>query len=207
MSDFAWRKGWTRDNDSGYTPPMSLRIRPEREADFDAIYSLVRESFSALEAADGDEQDFVVEMRRHPGYIRDLALVAERGGELVGYAMLTATEILETAMPSPVLLLAPLCVVPSCWGQGVGAALMEEAFRRAVCRGGTAVFLAGDPEYYKRFGFRPTVEFGIKHQLKVPDRFILARELVPGALENVGGTIVLTGHTTCAPATGGVTAD
>ncbi|MDL2210544.1 N-acetyltransferase [Desulfovibrio sp. OttesenSCG-928-O18] len=185
---------------------MSLRIRPERETDFDTIYALVRESFSALEAADGDEQDFVVAMRQHPGYIRELALTAERNGELVGYTMLTETEILDAASPPKVLLLAPLCVVPAQWGQGVGGALMDEAFKRAVCRGFSAVFLAGDPEYYKRFGFRPTVDFGVRHQLSVPDKFILAKELVPGALKNVGGTVVLTGHTTCAPATGGVAA-
>lgn len=186
---------------------MRVRIRPERETDFDAIYALVQESFSALDTADGDEQDFVVAMRRHPGYIRDLALVAEEDGEIAGYAMLTATEILETATPPPALLLAPLCVAPACWGRGIGGALLEEACKRAVCRGFAAVFLAGDPVYYQRFGFRATVEFGIGHQLAVPDKFILGKELAPGALKRTGGTVVLTGHTTCAPVTGKVTAD
>ncbi|MDR3073978.1 MAG: N-acetyltransferase [Deltaproteobacteria bacterium] len=186
---------------------MSLSIRSEREADFTPLYSLVQEAFAAVETADGDEQDFVLAMRRHSGYIRSLALVAEKGGELVGFVMLTRTEILGKEPLPRVLLLAPLCVAPAFWGWGIGSALMAEAFSRAVDLGFTAVFLAGDPGYYSRFGFLPSVSFGISHHLAVPDRFILAKELVPGALEKAVGMVILTGHTTCASATGGIAAE
>lgn len=182
---------------------MQLQIRPERQADFAAVYKLVQESFASQAASEGDEQDFVVAMRRHPGYVNDLALIAEEDGRLAGYVMLTETEILGAEPQPRVLLLAPLCVHPDYWGRGVGGALIDAAFQRAVRLGFSAVFLAGPPDYYTRFGFRPAVTFGIGHQLAVPDKYILARELIPGALENVGGTVVLTGHTTCGPAMAG----
>lgn len=179
---------------------MSLSIRPEREADFAEIYDLVRDAFATVEASEGDEQDFVVSMRAHSGYIPALALVAERCGEIAGYVMLTQTHIEGPQGGPPVLLLAPLCVSPKRQSRGVGAALMRDAFRRAVELGYDAVFLAGNPKYYRRFGFRPTVDFGIRHTMPVPDKYIMAKELVPGALASRSGTIVLTGHTTCATA-------
>lgn len=183
---------------------MSLLIRPERETDFDAIRELVGEAFADQPHAEGDEADFVAAMRSHPGYIPELALVAEKGGLVTGYVLLTETSI-ETGpgVPDggkPVLLLAPLCVSPKRQSRGVGAALMREAFRRAETLGYSAVFLAGNPDYYRRFGFHSTVRFGIRHAMPVPDRYILAKELVPGALAGRTGTIVLTGHTTCASA-------
>ncbi|MCC8194453.1 MAG: N-acetyltransferase [Deltaproteobacteria bacterium] len=181
---------------------MPLSIRPERKTDFPAIYDLVRDAFATLPQAEGDEQDFVVAMRGHEGYIPELALVAEKDGELVGYVMLTETRVEGPEGGPPVLLLAPLCVSPKRQSRGVGAALMHEAFRRAVTLGYDAVFLAGNPKYYGRFGFRPTVDFGIGHAMPVPDAYIMAKELVPGALDGRKGTILLTGHTTCASALG-----
>ncbi len=180
---------------------MSITIRPERESDFDAIHDLVKEAFAAIPESAGDEADFIAEMRAHPGYIPELALVAERRGELVGYVMLTETRVEGPDGGSPVLLLAPLCVSPKRQSRGVGAALMHAAFRRAEELGYDAVFLAGNPRYYRRFGFKPTVKFGIGHTMPVADKYILALELVPGALTSRKGIIILTGHTSCATAT------
>lgn len=181
---------------------MPLRIRSEEPSDFPAIYSLVRDAFAVAKASDGDEQDFVVAMRDHPGYIPDLALVAEKGPVLAGYILLTKTRIAGPEGDYDALLLAPLCVSPKVQRRGVGAALMKEAFRRARDMGFTAVFLAGDPAYYRRFGFRCAAKFGIRHELAVPDKYILVLELVPGALQGKTGTIILTGHNSCAAATG-----
>lgn len=183
---------------------MTLAIRPERETDFSVIHDLVLDAFAGLPHAEGDEADFVAAMRAHPGYVPELALVAERNSSITGYVMLTETSI-ETApnVPdggTPVLLLAPLCVSPKRQSRGVGATLLREAFRRAEPLGYTSVFLAGNPRYYKRFGFSPTIQFGIRHTMPVADKYIMAKELVPGVLGNRTGTIVLTGHTTCASA-------
>jgi putative acetyltransferase len=180
---------------------MSLSIRSEAGTDFAAVHDLVRDAFATLPEAEGDEQDFVAAMRTHEGYIPDLALVAEREGEIVGYVMLTETRVDGPEGGPPVLLLAPLCVTPKGRSRGVGAALMHEAFRRAEKLGYDAVFLAGNPRYYRRFGFHATVSFGIGHSMPVPDKYIMARELLPGALGRRKGVIILTGHTTCAPAT------
>ncbi len=179
---------------------MAFSIRSETEADFDAVHRLVRESFASLAETEGDEADFVAAMRGHAGYIPDLALVAERNGEIIGYVMLTETVVEGPEGGPPVLLLAPLCVTPKRQSRGVGATLMREAFERALGLGYDAVFLAGNPKYYRRFDFHATRTFGIGHTMPVPDKYIMARELVPGALSRRKGAILLTGHTTCASA-------
>ena len=75
---------------------MPLSIRSEIAADFDAVHTLVREAFASLPEAEGDEQDFVVAMRAHKGYIPELALVAERKGEIVGYVKSHLDQSLES---------------------------------------------------------------------------------------------------------------
>ena len=179
---------------------MTLSIRPEQTTDFDTIHDLVRDAFASLTETTGDEQDFVAAMRGHKGYIPELALVAEEQGGIVGYVMLTETHVEGVEGGAPVLLLAPICVAPERHSKNVGTTLMHEVFRRAVAQGYDAIFLAGNPNYYTRFGFLPTVSFGIDHTMPVPDKCIMALELVPGALAGRKGTILLTGHTTCASA-------
>ena len=181
---------------------MTLSIRPEQHCDFDSIYAIVQDAFSSLSEADGDEQDYVVSMRQHKGYIPELALVAEEEGAIIGYVLLTETFVEGPEGGPPVLLLAPICVSPKRQSRNVGSALMHEAFRRAVDKGYDAIFLAGNPQYYNRFGFLPTASFGIDHTMPVPDKYVMAKELIPGALANRRGTILLTGHTTCASALG-----
>jgi putative acetyltransferase len=51
------------------------------------------------------------------------------------------------------------------------------------------VLLAGDPAYYQRFGFQASVTFGIRNVNGFPDLYILACELVPGALPGISGTV------------------
>ena len=93
--------------------------------------------------------------------------------------------------PRTVLYLAPLCVRPDCRGQGIGAALVAEAFSRAAGLGYRAAFLVGDPGYYSRFGFRPVTEFGIQNCSQIPDVYVQAAELRPGALGDIYGELHL----------------
>lgn len=166
-----------------------MTIREERPADFPEIYELVQAAFKTAKVADGSEQDFVDKLRQRKGYIPEFALVAEKDGKLIGHIMLTETELAgEDGQGSVVLMLAPLL---ECRSKGVGAALVCEAMKRAAAKSYKAVFLAGDPAYYSRFGFRPSVEFGIGNTDGVPDEFSLAAELTPGALKGIEGVVVL----------------
>lgn len=47
----------------------------------------------------------------------------------------------------------------------------------------------GHSDYYPRFGFRPSIEFGIRSQWDVPDEVFMVMELREGALDNNSGLI------------------
>jgi len=166
-----------------------MLIRPERRSEFPRLHELVKTAFATAKVSNGDEQNFVDRLRAGAGYIPELALVAEDEGALIGHIMLTRTFVSTAAGPRPVLLLAPIAVVVERRRQGLGARLIEEAFRRARALGHGAVALVGDPAYYSRFGFRPCADFGIANANGIADRYVMAFELAPGALADAAGSI------------------
>ena len=69
--------------------------------------------------------------------------------------------------------------------------MIEESFHIAKKMGYRAVFLCGDPELYKKFGFKPSFEYNIFH---VSDnsknaRWSMVYELVERGLKGISGTI------------------
>ena len=104
----------------------SFTVRQEREAEFPAIYELIRTAFATAEVSDGDEQDFANRLRIHGNYIPELALVAECQGKLIGHIMLTRTVVTQDdGTPYEALMIAPLSVVLDYRNQGVGSALLK----------------------------------------------------------------------------------
>ena len=99
----------------------------------------------------------------------------------------------------PALLLGPLAVDDAWRGLGFGAALMRRATEAALWLGHTAMLLVGDAPYYGRFGFSA----GKTGALWMPGPYqkdrLLARELVPGALDAARGLISATGKRTPIP--------
>jgi len=168
-----------------------MRIRTEQPKDFDLIYNFVKEAFFTAKVSDGTEQDFVNQLRGSDGYIPELALLVEEGGELIGHIMLTRRKIKTEQGEVPVLLLAPVAVRLDKRGQGIGSILMEEALGRARRLGHQAVFLVGEPKYYSRFGFKQADIYGVSCTRPIPSEFVQALELVSGGLSGASGTINL----------------
>lgn len=166
-------------------------LRPERPADAAEIHDFVKIAFETAKVSDGTEHDFVDRLRASEGYLPDLALVAVEAacGPIVGHVMLTRTAITTPAGPREILLLAPLAVALDHRGRGLGARLVEDGLAKAIAAGFDAVVLVGDPAYYGRFGFRSSVEFGVTNINGIPDAYVLMKELVPGSLSGLSGTI------------------
>ena len=107
-----------------------MTIRQATPEDFDAIYSLVKTAFQTAKVSDGDEQDFVLKLRKG-SYIPELEFVAEEEGVLIGHIMLTGASIRENGGCFGTLLLAPLSVALEWRAKGIGAALIREALAKA----------------------------------------------------------------------------
>ena len=119
-----------------------MLIREERRGDADAVYAVVSSAFGQPAEAD-------LVQALHAASDVVIALVAEVEDCIVGHVLLS-----RMAAPFPSLALAPVSVASGRQGIGIGSALVREALRLATAEGSwRAVFVVGDPHYYKRFGF------------------------------------------------------
>ncbi|MFZ5645371.1 MAG: GNAT family N-acetyltransferase [Bacillota bacterium] len=168
---------------------MNIIIRQEKRNDFKQIYNLVKVAFQTAKVSNGKEQDFVNQLRNSGNYIKELALVAEENHKLIGHIMLTRNYINNSGCKTETLLLAPISVVLEYRNKSVGSKLINKSFEIAKSMGYNSVVLVGDPAYYSRFGFKKSVDFGVRHLHDIPEEYVLACELVPGALHEISGTI------------------
>ena len=146
-------------------------IRPERDSDLEQIRRV------NLKAFDGAIEAALVDALRSGGYLHS-SLVAEHESRVVGHCALSWGEVGGQA----VLVLAPVAVLPSDQGRGVGARLVRKILEDA---GETPVTVLGDPAYYGRFGFVDASSFGVESPFPTePGAFQLlnAETLEPGVL-------------------------
>ena len=162
---------------------MTLIIKCEEKTEFEMIYHFIKEAFETAAVSDGCEQDLVNMLRTSENYIPELALVATDNKQLIGHIMLTKFAF------KGMLLLAPLTVKLDYRHQGVGTKLVQKAFELAKEMNYTSVVVLGDPDYYGRFGFKPSVNFGITCTNEIPSEYVQIVELQEGALDSVNGTI------------------
>jgi putative acetyltransferase len=123
-------------------------VRDEQTADIAAIRALVTAAFGQpLEA-------LLVDRLRADGDAV-LSLVAVEDGELIGHVLLS-----RLTARFPALALAPVAVLPARQGTGIGGRLIRAALARAAEAGWQAVFVLGEPAYYRRFGFAAALAQG-----------------------------------------------
>jgi putative acetyltransferase len=117
-----------------------------------------------------------------------VSLVAEDAGEVVGHIMFSPVSL--SGHPELRLTgLAPMAVAPAHQRRGVGSALVRAGLERCRQLGFGAVVVLGHPSYYPRFGFEPSVRFGIRSEYEAPAEAFMLIELQPGYLQGAGGTV------------------
>lgn len=166
----------------------NIIIRREQPDDYGDIYALVKEAFASTPKSDGDEQDYVDELRRGANYIPGLALVAVLNSRIIGHIMFTKTKIDAGRSQYEVLLLSPLCVDLPHRNTGIGRALIKEGFLAAMDQSYHAVLVVGEPRYYGRFGFVAASRYGIRDKKELGDH-LMAVELKPGSLYGKAGIV------------------
>ena len=129
-------------------PPFS--IRSERPADHAAIRRVTELAFRGKPYAGGDEQD-VIDRLRAAGALT-LSLVASVDAEIVGHCAFSPADAPDPSQPW--FALGPVSVLPAFQHQGIGAALIEHGLSTIRSQGALGCILTGNPNYYRRFGFR-----------------------------------------------------
>jgi len=132
------------------------------------------------------EAQLVSALRSLPTYNRELSLVAELNGRIVGHVLLTRTPLRRGGNEINVLALGPMSVVPSQTHRGIGSELIRASIRLAGEKGYGAIVVVGHPEYYQRFGFVPARGKGVSCNLPAPEDALTVIEVVEGNLASGG---------------------
>jgi putative acetyltransferase len=134
-------------------------IRREASGDAAAIRAVTVAAFAQPgKTYPPAEAALVDDLRACPAWLPALSLVAAGpGGDIVGHVVCSRGH----AGQAPVLALGPLSVHPDSQRRGVGSALMHAVVGAADALGEPLIALLGSPDYYSRFGFRLSGEYGI----------------------------------------------
>ncbi len=148
-----------------------MNIRGETASDYPAIAQVNRLAFGR-----DNEAQLVARLRQSEQFVPQLSLVAELDTGLVGHILFTSVELVGEQRLS-VLALAPVAVRPEFQGQGVGSALVRAGLAVAEARAEALVIVLGHPQFYARFGFEPSVRYGIQSPFPVPEAVFRVKPL------------------------------
>lgn len=156
-------------------------IRAEEERDWAAVHALNASAFETPA-----EAGLVSALRVQAQPV--ISLVAEHAGSVVGHILFSPVT-LSGHVGLKIMGLAPMAVAPSHQRHGIGSALVRAGLERCSALGVGAVVVLGHPEYYPRFGFSPSLGFGIGSEYEAPDEAFMVAELQPGFLRGASGII------------------
>lgn len=125
-------------------------IRPERQGDEEAIARVTEDAFRNVDYSDGTEHLIVGRLRKAGALT--ISLVAEDSEGIVGHIGFSPVTI--SGGDAGWFCLAPLSVTPERQSEGVGSALVREGLAALDRLSASGCVVAGDPDYYGRFGFR-----------------------------------------------------
>jgi len=117
-----------------------------------------------------------------------ISLVAEEKANIIGHILFSPVT-LTGHEPVRVAGLGPMAVLPDCQRKGIGTELVNVGLRTCADAGYDAVVVLGHPKYYPRFGFVPSVTYGLRCEYDVPSEVFMVKVLHPQALDGVTGTI------------------
>ena len=136
-------------------------VRDETPDDLTIIHALVETAFGRR-----DEALLVDRLRAAGDSV--MSLIAVEDASIVGHAMFS-----RMAAPFPSLCLAPVAVRPDRRRRGIGTALIRRGLERASDGPWRAVFVLGDPAYYRRWGFDAGLAAGFDSPYAGPSLMVL----------------------------------
>ncbi|RLJ51599.1 putative acetyltransferase [Litoreibacter meonggei] len=125
-----------------------VTLRPERSDDAQTIRILTEEAFRPKAFSDGTEGALIDALRTASALT--LSTVATEHGEIVGHVAFSPAAV--GALPGW-FALGPIAVRADRQGHGIGSQLIQDGLAHLQRDGAQGCVLAGDPNYYSRFGF------------------------------------------------------
>jgi putative acetyltransferase len=134
-----------------------MEIKAMRDEDLHPVKAILKEAFWKEGKNEiFNEWEFAEKVMSDSGYIDDLCLIAIDKNAVVGYILLSKSNIGGREGLS----LGPLAVKPINQNKGIGKALVKYALKKAREKGFDWVALTGG-DYYRQFGFLDALDFDI----------------------------------------------
>ena len=159
-----------------------MDIREEQASDIEAIWKINVDAFET------DAEASLVNALRNSDCIY-ISLVSELENKAVGHILFTLVELSGNKNKLKIVGLAPMAVLNKYQNKGIGSKLVEAGLDKCKLLGYDAVVVLGHPNYYPKFGFVPSIKYGIKSEYEVPDEVFMILELIPKSLKNHEGVI------------------
>lgn len=161
---------------------MKIIIRPETPDDISAIYQVNQLAF------DRENEARLVDTLRSNGAVT-LSLVAQMDDKIVGHILFSPVTVANGDHQWNAVALGPMAVLPAFHKQGIGSALIRTGLKELKTAGHDIVIVLGHPQYYPRFGFKPSKPFGINWEVNVPEEVFMVAELRENALNGKSGIV------------------
>lgn len=130
---------------------VCINVRLEKNSDIQDIHNTTIAAFLDAPHTEHTEQ-FIVDALRDSGML-SVSIVAEDSSKIVGHVALSPVTISDGSRDWYGL--GPISVVPTEQNKGIGSKLMHAALSELKNLKANGCVLLGDPNYYRRFGFKP----------------------------------------------------
>lgn len=159
-------------------------IRNEAKDDYKIVEEIAREAFWNLHTPGCNEHYLVHIVRKHADFIPELDFVAEVDGRIVGNIIYTKAKLVdENGNEKVVLTFGPISVLPEYQRKGIGKALLQYSFNKALELGYDSIVIYGNPGNYVSSGFKSCRKYNICVGEDYYPTAMLVNELKPGTFD------------------------
>ena len=167
---------------------MKIILRPEEERDYRRVEEVTREAFWNVHFPGCDEHLLIHHLRNEKEFVKALDFVALHDDVIVGNIVYVETKIRDSNNTEHrILTFGPVSVLPEYQNKGIGSKLINHTVALAKEVGYKVILIYGDPEYYKRFGFKESKAYKITNADRKYPAALLVLELYLNALAEIKG--------------------
>ena len=136
-----------------------MKIRLEEEDDYLEVEKMVRDSFWNIYRPGAFEHFIVHQLRDDESFIRNLAYVIEEDGKIIAHICYSKGYLQFENQREDAVVLGPVAIAKDYQNQGLGTKLIK--FTLDLAEDYPYVFVIGDENYYRRFGFESASKYNI----------------------------------------------
>jgi len=166
---------------------LNIELRLEEEKDYFIVENITREAFWNHYVPGCDEHLLIHNLRKTNEFIKELDFVAINDNKIIGNIVYVKAKVINNDKEFTVLTFGPISVLPEYQNNGIGGKLINHTIKLSKEMGYKGIIIYGDPEYYKRFGFKESKQYKITNKDKKYPAALLVLELYPKALNGVEG--------------------